>query len=128
MKDMEHFTKLIQKTTQQLLVEWSSVGYPSLTGGIAPDADIKTWREAVLTTVLNLDNTVRAKLEGIAERVNNLSDRAGQEAINSLRDNISNGGFKFEVQQLMVAWCSTPPLRIILHAVISPQALCVAGG
>ena len=90
MKDMEHFTKLIQKTTQQLLVEWSSVGYPSLTDGIAPDADIKTWRDAVLTTVSNFDNTVRAKLEGIAERVNNLSDRAGQEAINSLRDNISN--------------------------------------
>jgi hypothetical protein len=40
----------------------------------------------------------------------------------------SIGGFKFEVQQLMVAWCSTSPLRIILHAVISPQALCVAGG
>jgi hypothetical protein len=39
-----------------------------------------------------------------------------------------DGGFKFEVQQLMVAWCSTSPLRIILHAVISPQALCVAGG
>ena len=41
---------------------------------------------------------------------------------------VSSGGFKFEVQQLMVAWCSTSPLRIILHAVISPQALCVAGG
>ena len=39
-----------------------------------------------------------------------------------------DGGFKFEVQQLMVAWCSTSPLRIILHAVISPQALCVVGG
>ena len=38
------------------------------------------------------------------------------------------GGFKFEVQQLMVAWCSTSPLRIILHAVIFPQALFVAGG
>ena len=59
MKDMEHFTKLIQKTTQQLLVEWSSVGHPSLTDGIAPDADIKTWRDAVLTAVSNFDNTVR---------------------------------------------------------------------
>ena len=46
----------------------------------------------------------------------------------SVEDNFKPGGFKFEVQQLMVAWCSTSPLRIILHAVISPQALCVAGG
>ena len=43
-------------------------------------------------------------------------------------DPVMSGGFKFEVQQLMVAWCSTSPLRIILHAVISPQALYVAGG
>jgi hypothetical protein len=45
-----------------------------------------------------------------------------------LKFKFTNGGFKFEVQQLMVAWCSTSPLRIILHAVIPPQALCVAGG
>ncbi len=90
MKDMEHFTKLIAKTTKQLLLKWFSSGYPSLIQGIDPEADIKIWREGVLANIENFDNSVRAKLEGIAERVMNLSDRAGHEAINSLRDSIAN--------------------------------------
>jgi len=39
-----------------------------------------------------------------------------------------HGGFKFEVQQLMVAWCSAYSPRIILHAAIFHPALCVVGG
>ena len=61
--------------------------------------------------------------------VNNLRQQANLNKLLSACQAINlPGGFKFEVQQLMVAWCSTSPLRIILHAVISPQALCVAGG
>ena len=37
------------------------------------------------------------------------------------------GGFKFEVQQLMVAWCSASSPRIILHAAIPPAFFAVGG-
>ena len=41
---------------------------------------------------------------------------------------IKTGGFKFKVQQLMVAWCSTPTCRRIPQTVFCIPALCVAGG
>lgn len=90
MKDMEYFTKLVNKATMPLLLEWLSVGCPSLTEGVDKDANIKACRDAVMAGTAELNNIVRGKLEGIAERVMHLSSRAGQEAITSLRDNISN--------------------------------------
>ena len=47
---------------------------------------------------------------------------------NEIKPSLDMGGFKFKVQQLMVAWCSTPTCRRIPQTVFCIPALCVAGG
>ncbi|WP_035384462.1 hypothetical protein [Ferriphaselus sp. R-1] len=84
MKDMENFTRLANKAQPLLLQTWLQDF--EIPAPPSDEAEIKPWRKSLQETIHGLDNIRRANIEGMAERIVVLADRAGQEAITSLRE------------------------------------------
>ena len=88
MKDMEFFTRLCHKARPDLLIEWLK-DYPLPAAPTDDQDNLNAWREAVHDTVEHLDLVQHSKIEGMAERIVLIADRAGQEAIATLKDCIA---------------------------------------
>lgn len=84
MKDMENFTRLANKAQPSLLQAWLKEF--EIPAPPSEEAEIKPWRKSLQETIHGFDNVRRANIEGMAERIVVLADRAGQEAILSLRE------------------------------------------
>lgn len=84
MKDMENFTRLANKAQPSLLQAWLKEF--EIPAPPSEEAEIKPWRKLLQETIHGFDNVRRANIEGMAERIVVLADRAGQEAILSLRE------------------------------------------
>lgn len=84
MKDMENFTRLANKAQPSLLQAWLKEF--EIPAPPSEEAEIKPWRKLLQETIHGFDNVRRANIEGMAERIVVLADRAGQEAILNLRE------------------------------------------
>lgn len=84
MKDMENFTRLANKAQPSLLHAWLKDF--EIPAPPSDEAEIKPWRNSLQEAIHEFDNVRRANIEGVAERIVVLADRAGQEAIVSLRE------------------------------------------
>lgn len=84
MKDMENFTRLANKVQPSLLHAW--LKNFEIPAPPSDEAEIKPWRNSLQEAIYGFDNVRRANIEGMAERIVVLADRAGQEAIVSLRE------------------------------------------